>query len=111
MILAREKSLRDYIYSYWCRLSYHLERAPEALSFQQSWTAYKIATSPDNEEWYRSMGFKKNEFFPKRLTERAKHTLIDWKDFKEVHKQQYEFFKSNTHYLNIFVYKYFMYPP
>ena len=33
MILSREKSLRDYIYSYWSRLSEHLEKAPDAVSF------------------------------------------------------------------------------
>ena len=33
IILSREKSLRDYIYSYWSRLSEHIEKAPDAVSF------------------------------------------------------------------------------
>jgi hypothetical protein len=110
MILTREKRLLDYIYSYWQRLSYHLEKEPEALSFQQSWKAYEIITSNDK-SWYKSMGFRKNSFFPKRLSQRARHSLSDWRLFQQEQKNQYEFFKKNTHYLNWFVYKYFLEPP
>jgi hypothetical protein len=110
MILSREKSLHDYIFSYWSRLSVHLEKAADALSFQQSWQAFKIATSPDK-TWYRSMGFRKNSKFPLRLAERARHTLVDWKNFEIIHKEQFEFYKRNSHYLSIFVYKYFLFPP
>ena len=110
MILSREKSLRDYIYSYWSRLSLHLEEAADAVTFQHSWQAYKIATSPDK-SWYRSMGFRANSKFPKRLAERAQHTLKDWETFKTAHKDENEYFKRNTQYLNIFTYKYFLQPP
>lgn len=110
MIVSREKSLSDYIYSYWCRFSLHLEKAADALDFQQSWLAFKIAISPDK-TWYRSMGFRKNSFFPRRLAERAQHTLQDWKIFENIQKQQFKFFKDDTTYLNAFVYKYFLHPP
>jgi hypothetical protein len=110
MILSREKTLLDYIYTYWSRLSLHLERAADALSFQQCWQAFKIVTSEDK-TWYRPMGFRKNSIFPKRLAERARHTLMKWKYFEEIHKEQFLFFKKNTHYLNMFIYKYFIYPP
>ena len=107
MILSQEKSIRDYIYSYWARLSTHLEKAAEALDFQQSWQAYKIAIS-DDKAWYKTTGFRKNSKFPARLAARACHTLADWLAFENEHKGQYETFKNNTHYLNIFIYKYFM---
>jgi hypothetical protein len=66
IILTREKRLLDYVYSSWKRLSLHLEKAPEALAFQQSCKAYEIVTSEDK-SWFKSMGFRKNSFFPNRL--------------------------------------------
>jgi hypothetical protein len=57
------------------------------------------------------MDFRKNSVFPKRLAERARHTLKDWEDFEEIHKEQFEFFKKNSSFLNLFIYKYFIYPP
>jgi hypothetical protein len=76
MVLSKEKSIYDYIFSYWSRLSFHLERAADALSFQQSWQAYNIVISR-NKTWLRSMGFRKNSKFPLRLAERARHTLVE----------------------------------
>ena len=105
LILAREKSLPDYVYSYWQRLEQHLTKAPDALSFQQSWRAFEIIKSPDI-SWYKTMGFRRNSFFPKRLKERAKHTMEDWRAFEQIQSQQYECFKKETQYLNWFVYKY-----
>ena len=107
MILSQEKSIRDYILSYWTRLNLHLERASEALSFQQSWQAYKIATANDK-TWYESLDLDENNKFPARLTERARHTLTDWKVFENEHKQFFKIYKNNTHYLNTFIYKYFI---
>ena len=112
MILSREKCLRDYtyIYSYWSRLSEHLEKAPDAVSFQQSWQAYKTATF-SNKSWRHSVGFSVNSKFPRRLAERAKHTLSDWKKFEAVHKEPFEYYKRNSLYLSMFIYKHFIYPP
>ena len=110
MVLCREKTLQDYVFVYWSRLSLHLEKAADALSFQQSWQAFKIATSEDK-SWYKTMGFRKNSVFPNRLARRAQHTLKDWQEFERIHKQQLLFFRRNTHYLNMFIYKYCIAPP
>lgn len=110
LILTREKNLLDYLYGYWYRLSKHLESAPDALSFQQSWKAYEIIKSPDT-SWIKSMGFRRNSIFPKRLIERARHTLEDWRAFEPIQKENFECYKKSTTYLNIFVYKYFLEPP
>ena len=107
LILCREKSILDYLYLYWCRFSLHLERSAESLCFQQTWQAYKIATSSDR-SWYRSMGFNRRSFFPRRLAERAQHSLVEWKVFEEVHRKQHEFYKTNNVLINMFVYKYFL---
>ena len=104
-ILSREKTLHDYIFTYWSRLSLHLEKAAEALSFQQSWQPFKIVTSEDK-SWYRSMGFRKNSIFPNRLTKRARHTLKEWHEFEALHHHQFLYFKRSTSYLSMFVYKY-----
>jgi len=110
ILLTREKSLLDYVYSYWLRLKQHLLKAPEALAFQQSWKAYEIVTSSDK-SWYKSMGFRKNSIFPNRLSQRAKHSLADLKLFEDVQKEQYQFFVKNTHYLNMLIYKFYIEPP
>lgn len=109
MIVCREKSLRDYLYLYWTRLSAHLEKAPDALDFQQSLQAFKIVTSNDK-SWYKTMGFRKNSKFPKRLAERAKHTIADWERFKEIHKDQHLFYQRDTKYLCMFIYKFSIEP-
>ena len=64
LILAREKSLPDYVYSYWQRLEQHLAKASDALAFQQSWRTFEIIKSRDK-SWYKSMGFRRNSFFSK----------------------------------------------
>ena len=110
LILSQEKSLRDYVFSYWRKFSLHLEKAEEAICYQNTWTAYLIATSPDK-SWYKSMKFRKNSFFPKRLALRAQHTRIDWLEFDEIQCKQYEYFKGTTTLLNMFTYKYFIMPP
>jgi len=110
MVLSKEKSIYDYIFSYWSRLIFHLERAADALSFQQSWQAYNIVTSRDK-TWLRSMGFRKNSKFPLRLAERARHTLVEWNSFKEIHKEQFKFYKKDSTYLNMFIYKYILSTP
>ncbi|CAF5021248.1 unnamed protein product, partial [Rotaria sp. Silwood1] len=46
LILAREKTLHDYLYKYWRRFAYHLLNSDEGLAYQQSWNAYLIITTP-----------------------------------------------------------------
>jgi hypothetical protein len=107
LILSREKSLRDHIYSYWCKFSAHLESAPDALCLQQSWQAFKIITSPDP-RWYKNLGFNRRNRFLNRLRERAQHSLMEWHAFKDIHRIQLDFFTKNTWYINLFVYKYYL---
>jgi hypothetical protein len=111
LALIREYSLRDYLYRYWLRFYKHLDEASEVDSYRQTWNAFLIATSPTKGD-YRSCGFKKNSVFPKRLSERAKHTYLDFLSFKNVHKNQYGLFKRTSSLLETFVLKYFpFFPP
>ena len=45
LVLAGEKSLRDYPYRYWERFTHHLMHSYEGLAFHQSWNAYLIITT------------------------------------------------------------------
>jgi hypothetical protein len=109
-IITREKTLPDYIYSYWLRLRVHLMKAPEALACQQSWKAFEIATSNDK-TWYKSMGFRRNSVVPNRLARRARHTLANLEAFEEIQKQQYSFLVKDTKYLNMLIYKFYLQSP
>lgn len=109
LLLARDKSLRDYLFTYWRRLVLHFLNSPEALSFQLTWNAYPTITS--NKTWYKSMGFRKNSILPNRLIDQVKHCLMDWMDFDAVHVKQYEYFKKLTNIINSFIYKYYLLPP
>jgi hypothetical protein len=108
--LSREFSLRDYLYKYWLRFQNHLDTASEADTYRQTLTAYFIATSPFK-TYYKSMGFRINSRFPKRLAERAKHTYLDVISFIHVHKEQYGYFKKSSSILEFFVLKYFSVKP
>ncbi len=110
MIISQEKSLYDYIFSYWNVFAYHLERSNEATQYQQTWTAYLAVKSPEK-IWYKSMSFRENNFFLNRLTQRAVHSKNNWLSFCVNHKRQHEYFKNSSVYLNMFVYKYFLLPP
>ena len=107
LILSREKSLLDHLYSYWTRFSTHLELSPDALCFQQTWQACKTIISSDK-SWYRCMGFSKRSFFPNRLRDRVQHTLAEWYAFKHIHQMQRNHYHTNTTLINLFVYKYFL---
>ncbi|CAF1548972.1 unnamed protein product [Adineta ricciae] len=109
LILSQEKSLRDYLYSYWTRLCSHLEKASEAVNFQQSWKAFQILTGHDT-DWRRNIDLGKNNWFLTRLIERVQHSLMDWKAFQNEHKQQLMAYKNDTQYLNMFIYKYYIQP-
>ena len=109
LVLTREKSLMDYIYNYWLRLKKHLDTAHEAIEYQQTWEAYLIATSP-NRIHYKSMGFRKNSFFPNRLAARAHHMNLDLFEFFCIQEKQHLIFKKTSSVLERFIYKY-LYPP
>ena len=109
MVVSREKMLIDYLYNYWRKLKHHLDTAPEAIIYQQIWEEYLIATSPKR-EYYKSMSFRKNSIFPKRLAERANHTNIDLFSFFSTHEKQKEFFRSTKNNIEQFINKY-LFPP
>ena len=79
-ILSKEFTLRDYLYKYWQKFNAHLDQAREATQFQQTFTAYITAKSPEK-SWYHPMSLRKNNRLLKRLNERAKHTKIDLAEF------------------------------
>ena len=106
LVLSRELSLRDYVYRYWLRFQKHLDESPEAIMYRQTWTAFLIATSP-SKEYYRSCGFRKNNVFANKLSQRAQHTYLDFLSFINTHKNQYRFFKRTTLFLEMFMLKYF----
>ena len=107
LILSREKSLNDYIFTYWRRLAYHLLSADEACAFQQTWSLYLNISAADNST-YNSLGFRKNNKFLDRLKKQAKHIMIDWIDFNSIHFMQFDYFKNNTQGINLFIYKYLL---
>jgi hypothetical protein len=109
-ILSKEFTLRDYLYKYWLKLNTHLDQAQEATHFQQTFTAYIIAKSPDK-SWYLPMGLRKNSKFLNRLTIRAKHTKIDLAEFFSIQKEQYGYFKRSFSFIHMFAYKYYIFPP
>ena len=106
LALCRELSLRDYLYRYWLRFHRHLDEAPDAVIYRQTWSAFLIATSP-SKEYYQSCGFRKNNKFANRLGERAHHTYLDFLSFTNVHKSQYAFFKRTSSLLETFMLKFF----
>jgi hypothetical protein len=75
MVISQEKSLYDYIFSYWSKFAYHLEKADEATQYQKTWTAYLAPKSPDK-IWYKKMGFMKNNFFLNRLSTRRELCIV-----------------------------------
>ena len=91
--LTKERTILDYVSDYWKRLIHHMEHAAEAISYRETWEAYLTATSPDR-VFYKSMGFRKNSVFPKRLALRAHHTNLDVFSFLCEYAQQKDFFRS-----------------
>lgn len=109
-ILTREKTLNDYIYSYWIKFSKHLEISTEATQYQHTLTSYRIIKTIDKSQ-YKTLGYRKNNKFINRFAERAKHGNTDWIRFEANHRPEYEFFKKSTLYINQFICKYFLLPP
>jgi len=109
LILSREKSLLDHIFSYWSKFTRHLENSPDALVLQQTWQTYKCLSSPDK-SWYRSLGFNKRSRFLKRLIERMQHLLSEWEAFEDIHREELNYYSRSTLYINLFVYKHFLFP-
>lgn len=108
LILSRDYTLRDYIFKYWKKFMKHLDESAEALVFQQTWTAFLIATSP-SKSYYKSMGFRKNSKYPNRLSLNAQHIKLDVITFFNNHNKQYGIFKKSTAMIEYFVLKFF--PP
>ena len=105
LILAREKTLRDFLYKYWKRFVYHLLNSDEGLAFQQSWNAYLIITLPNS--WMRSLRFRSNSKFPRRLINQATHCMVEWLTFEEVHRTQYDIYRNSNKHIEDLVYKFF----
>jgi hypothetical protein len=108
LILSRDFTLRDYLFKYWKKFMKHLDESSEALVFQQTWTAFLIATSP-SKNYYKSMGFRKNSKFPNRLSAKAQHIKLDVITFFNNHTKQYGIFKKSTAMIEYFILKFF--PP
>ena len=51
LVLCQQKTLHDYIYSYWSRFSLHLEKYLEAISYQHTWTAFQTLTKLDKSHY------------------------------------------------------------
>lgn len=77
LALSSELSLRDYVYRYWIRFQKHLDEAPEALLYRQTWNAFLIATPP-NKKYYKNCGFRRNRIFANRLHEQVQHSYLDF---------------------------------
>jgi hypothetical protein len=107
LILTKEKSLYDYLFSYWRKLIHHLLSAEEALAYQMTWSTYLIITSEEKSLW-KDSGYRKNSRFFCRLRRQVKHSLIDWLEFDNLHARQYECFVSSDGVINRFIYKYFL---
>jgi hypothetical protein len=107
LVLSREKSIYDYLFSYWRRLIHHLHFADEALAFQMTWTSYLNVTAPEDDLW-KNTGFRKNSTFLNRLRKQITHLMLDWIEFDSVHSQQYDYFKNKNEQVNRFIHKYFI---
>jgi hypothetical protein len=110
LVLSKEKSLTDYLFSYWRRLMHHMLSANEALAFQMTWSNYLIVTS--NEKNIRkNLGVRINSVFFNRLRDQIKHCIIEWMEFDSIHMKQYEIFKRDDSLRNQFIYKFFLQIP
>ena len=105
LILAREKSLLDYVYDYWKKLIKHMMESPEGKEYRETWEAYLICSSQDK-SFYKSMELRSNNRFMNRLAQRAHHTNLDLFSFFCTQEKQKDFFKkSNVDFMN-FIQKY-----
>jgi hypothetical protein len=105
LVLSKEKSIYNYLFSYQRRLMHHLLSPKEALAFQQTWSTYLIITS-DEENIRKSLGFRKNSVFFRRLRKQINHFIIDWLEFDPIHIGQNDYFKRSNCMINRFIYKY-----
>ncbi len=110
MILTKENSLFDYLFSYWRKLMKHLLSAEEALAYQMTLNVYLNITSEDKKLW-RNSGYRKNNKFLRRLKRQIKHSSVDWMEFNEIHEKQYDCFRNTEYRINEFVYKFFLQTP
>ena len=107
LTLSKERSLLDQIYFYWIKFYTHLADSPDALCLRQSYRAFEIVTS-SNSEWFKHLGYKRRNRFLIRLRIRAQHSLHDWFDFRNIHRNQVCWYATNTKDILLFVYKFFL---
>jgi hypothetical protein len=105
LVLAREKSLLDYVYDYWKKFMKHLNESPEGNEYRETWEAYLICKTPDR-SFYKDMGLRKNNFFMNRYAQRAHHTNLDIFSFFCFHEKQKDFFKRSSVDVKNFIEKY-----
>ncbi|CAF1147804.1 unnamed protein product [Adineta ricciae] len=94
-IITRESSLSDYLFKYWTKFNAHLNKSPEANLYQQTFSAYLAAKTPQR-AWYLSMGLRKNDKYVVRFSKRARHSKIDVSNFLIDHHQQYGRFRLDS---------------
>jgi hypothetical protein len=109
LVITRERSIYNYLFTYWCRRILHLLSADEELAFQLTWSAYLNITSPDT-TWLRTMSFQKNSIFLRRLREQATYCIIEWIEFDNDHIKQNEYLRKSICQINLFIYKYILLP-
>ncbi|CAF4300227.1 unnamed protein product [Rotaria sp. Silwood2] len=109
LVLAKDRSLFDYVYDYWERFMKHLSTAPEASGYRETWEAFLISTSPDRSV-YKSMKLRKNNFFINRYIRRVHHTNLDVFSFFCIHQNQRDYFKRSSLNIERFIHKY-IFPP
>jgi hypothetical protein len=95
LVLARDKTMLDYVFNYWRKFMGHLSTSPEGHEYRETWEAYLISKTTDK-TLYKSMGLRKNNFFMSRFTKRAHHTNCEVFAFFCIHERQRDFFKKST---------------
>jgi len=105
LVLARDKSLLDYVYDYWKKFMRHLSESPEGNGYRETWEAYWIFTMPDK-SFYKSMDLCRTNFFMNRYAQRAYHTNLDIFSFFCPHEQQKDFFIRLHVDIKNFIHKY-----
>jgi hypothetical protein len=107
LALTREKSLRDVVFTYWSKLSRHLEISPDAVVFQQTWNTHKMLTTLEPSH-KKLIGFCRNSRFLNRLQRNVQHSLNEWYLFEEAHRSQLNFYVVNSNTLCSFIYRFFL---
>ena len=105
LVLARERSILDYVYDYWDKFMKHLNESSEGNEYRQTWDAYLNHIVADK-RIYNSMGLRKNNFYINRYVQRVHHTNLDVSSFFCEHQHQKDYLKSMVFNIKSFIYKY-----